>query len=258
VTLLGLKKRVAIVTGGGQGIGKGIAKRLLEEGMAVVIAEKDEEAGRETESQFQSLGPIRFFRTDVTDEVSVEVSVRRTRQEFGMLHALVNNAGIAHAHRGPLESVTLDDWNRMIASHLTGCFLCAKYAIPHLRESRGAIVNIASTRAFQSEPDTEAYAAAKGGIVSFTHALAMSVGPEIRVNCISPGWIAVSAWKKRSMAKPPDLRPIDHTQHPVGRVGEPGDIAGLVAFLISGQSGFITGQTFVVDGGMTRKMIYVE
>jgi NAD(P)-dependent dehydrogenase (short-subunit alcohol dehydrogenase family) len=172
-----------------------------------------------------------------------------------MLHALVNNAGIAHAHRGPLESVTLDDWNRMIASHLTGCFLCAKYAIPHLRESRGAIVNIASTRAFQSEPDTEAYAAAKGGIVSFTHALAMSVGPEIRVNCISPGWIAVSAWKKHSMAKPPDLRPVDHTQHPVGRVGEPGDIAGLVAFLISGQSGFITGQTFVVDGGMTRKMI---
>jgi NAD(P)-dependent dehydrogenase (short-subunit alcohol dehydrogenase family) len=249
---------VAIVTGGGQGIGKGIAKRLLEEGMAVVIAEKDEEAGRETESEFQSLGPIRFFRTDVTDEVSVEASVRRTRQEFGMLHALVNNAGIAHAHRGPLESVTLDDWNRMIASHLTGCFLCAKYAIPHLRESRGAIVNIASTRAFQSEPDTEAYAAAKGGIVSFTHALAMSVGPEIRVNCISPGWIAVSAWKKRSMAKLPDLRPIDHTQHPVGRVGEPGDIAALVAFLISGQSGFITGQTFVVDGGMTRRMIYVE
>jgi hypothetical protein len=119
-------------------------------------------------------------------------------------------------------------------------------------------VNIASTRAFQSEPDTEAYAAAKGGIVSFTHALAMSVGPEIRVNCISPGWIAVSAWKKRSMAKPPDLRPIDHTQHPVGRVGEPGDIAGLVAFLLSGQAGFITGQTFIVDGGMTRKMIYEE
>jgi NAD(P)-dependent dehydrogenase (short-subunit alcohol dehydrogenase family) len=258
MTSLSLEKRVAIVTGGGQGIGKGIAKRLLEEGMAVVIAEKDEEAGRETESQFQALGPIRFFRTDVTDEVSVEASVRRTRQEFGMLHALVNNAGIAHPHRGPLESVTLDDWNRMIASHLTGCFLCSKYAIRYLREARGAIVNIASTRAFQSEPDTEAYAAAKGGIVSFTHALAMSVGPEIRVNCISPGWIAVSAWKKSSMAKPPDLRPIDHTQHPVGRVGEPGDIAGLVAFLISGQSGFITGQTFIVDGGMTRKMIYAE
>ncbi len=255
---LGLEKKVAIVTGGGQGIGKGITQRLLEEGMAVVIADKDEEAGRETESQFQHLGSVRFFRTDVTDEVSVETSVRRTKQEFGMLHALVNNAGIAHALRGPLESLTLEDWNRMVASHLTGCFLCSKYAIPHLRESRGAIVNIASTRAFQSEPDTEAYAAAKGGIVSFTHALAMSVGPAIRVNCISPGWISVSAWKKRSVATPADLRPIDHTQHPVGRVGEPGDIAGLVVFLISEQSGFITGQNFTVDGGMTRKMIYVE
>lgn len=258
MTSLGLEKRVAIVTGGGQGIGKGIAQRLLEEGMAVVIAEKDEEAGRETESEFQNLGSIRFFRTDVTEEMSVEATIRRTRQEFGMLHALVNNAGIAHALRGPLESVTLDDWNRMIASHLTGCFLCSKYAIPHLREARGAIVNIASTRAFQSEPDTEAYAAAKGGIVSFTHALAMSVGPEIRVNCVCPGWIDVSAWKKRSMVKPRDLRPIDHAQHPVGRVGEPRDIAELVAFLISNQSSFITGQTFIVDGGMTRKMIYVE
>ncbi len=258
MTSLGLEKRVAVVTGGGQGIGKGIAKRLLEEGMAVVIAEIDEEAGRETESQFQSLGSIRFFRTDVTDEASVEASVRRTSREFGRLDALVNNAGIAHAHRGPLEKLALDDWNRMIASHLTGCFLCSKHAIPHLREARGAVVNIASTRAFQSEPDTEAYAAAKGGIVAFTHALAMSVGPEIRVNGISPGWIAVSAWKKSSLAKPSDLRPIDHRQHPVGRVGEPADIAGLAAFLLSGQAGFITGQTFIVDGGMTRKMIYAE
>jgi NAD(P)-dependent dehydrogenase (short-subunit alcohol dehydrogenase family) len=258
VNSLGLEKKVAMVTGGGQGIGKGITKRLLEEGMAVVIAEVDEEAGGETESQFQSLGRIRFYQTDVTDESSVEASVRRTVREFGTLHALINNAGIAHAHRGPLERLSLDGWNRMIASHLTGCFLFSKYGIPHLREARGAIVNIASTRAFQSEPETEAYAAAKGGIVAFTHALAMSLGPVIRVNCISPGWIAVSAWKKSSLAKPPDLRPIDHTQHPAGRVGEPGDIAGLVAFLISGQAGFITGQTFIVDGGMTRKMIYAE
>ena len=241
-----------------KGSGRGLPSVSLKRAWRLSSLRKTKRREEKRNLNFRALGPIRFFRTDVTDEVSVEASVRRTRQEFGMLHALVNNAGIAHAHRGPLESVTLDDWNRMVASHLTGCFLCSKYAIPHLREARGAIVNIASTRAFQSEPDTEAYAAAKGGIVSFTHALAMSVGPEIRVNCISPGWIAVSAWKKRSMAKPPDLRPIDHTQHPVGRVGEPGDIAGLVAFLISGQSGFITGQTFIVDGGMTRKMIYEE
>ncbi len=120
------------------------------------------------------------------------------------------------------------------------------------------IVNIASTRAMQSEPHTEAYSATKGGLVALTHALAMSLGPDVRVNCISPGWIAVSEWKKRSQRKAADLRQEDHAQHPAGRVGIPGDVAALVAFLISYEAGFITGQNFVVDGGMTKKMIYVE
>ena len=254
----GLREKVGVVTGGGQGIGKGIAQYLLREGMHVVVAEIDEEAGEETASQFSSLGSIHFLRTDVTDEASVRESLRRTVQEFGRLDALINNAGIAHAGHGSIEELTLVDWNRMIASHLTGCFLCCKHAIPHLRKTRGAVVNIGSTRAFQSEAHTEAYAASKGGIAALTHALAISLGPEIRVNCICPGWIDVRHWKKRDHPVQPDLRPIDHAQHPVGRVGEPRDIASLAAFLITEMSGFITGQSFIVDGGMTRKMVYVE
>ncbi len=255
---MGLAKKVGIVTGGGQGIGKGIAKSLLEEGMRIVIVEIDEEAGQETASQLSSHGLIRFIPTDVTDEASVRKSIHLTLQEFGRLDALVNNAGIAQAHQKPVEALSLEDWNRMITSHLTGAFLCTKYAVPLLRKVRGAIVNIASTRAFQSERDTEAYAASKGGIVALTHALAISLGPDIRVNSVSPGWIDVRNWKKRSHPAEPDLRSVDHTQHPVGRVGEPGDIAALVGFLLSRQAEFITGQNFIVDGGMTQKMIYVD
>jgi NAD(P)-dependent dehydrogenase (short-subunit alcohol dehydrogenase family) len=253
-----LKGKVGVVTGGGQGIGKGIVKRLLEEGMSVVIAEIDEDAGQEAESQMNRLGPVRFVRTDVRDEDSVKNLMAVVLREFGSLGALVNNAGITGGEQGPIERLSLDYWHRMISTHLTGAVLCVKHASPHLRSARGAIVNIASTRAFQSEPNTEAYAAAKGGIVSLTHALAMSLGPDVRVNCIAPGWIDVRDWKKGIRAPQPDLRPVDHAQHPVGRVGKPEDIASLAAFLLSGQAGFITGQTFIVDGGMTRKMIYVE
>jgi NAD(P)-dependent dehydrogenase (short-subunit alcohol dehydrogenase family) len=121
--------------------------------------------------------------------------------------------------------------------------------VPHLRRTRGAIVNIASTRALQSEPNTEAYSASKGGLVALTHALAISLGPRVRVNCVSPGWIETRESARHSRA--------EHAQHPVGRIGRPEDVAEIVAFLLSDAAGFITGQNFIVDGGMTRKMIYV-
>jgi NAD(P)-dependent dehydrogenase (short-subunit alcohol dehydrogenase family) len=145
-----------------------------------------------------------------------------------------------------------------MATNLTGPFLCSKHAIPLLRCVNGTIVNIASTRALQSEPHTEAYSASKGGVVALTHALAVSLGPEIRVNCVSPGWIAVEEWRKKATRKPIALTVNDHAQHPAGRVGRPEDVAAMVAWLISAQAGFVTGQNFVVDGGMTRKMIYVD
>lgn len=253
-----MKEKVAIVTGGGQGIGKGIVRRLLSQGMAVVIADSDHEAGVETAAELVSLGHVFALETDVGDEGSVERMVRETVSRFGRIDALINNAGIARHDWGPVEQLALADWNRVIGTNLTGVFLCTKHAVPHLRPTHGAIVNIASTRALQSEADSEPYAASKGGIVALTHALAMSLGPEIRVNCISPGWIAVSDFKKASVRRPPELSPTDHAQHPAGRVGRPDDVAEMVAYLISPAAGFVTAQNFVIDGGMTRKMIYVD
>lgn len=254
---MSLKDKVAIVTGGGQGIGKAIAQRFLEEGLKVVIAEIDEEAGKETEAQYSSLGEIKFIPTDIASEAVVKKAIAETVESFGRLDILVNNAAIANPENVPIEDLSLESWNQTMAVNLTGTFLCTKYAVPHLRKHQGAIVNIASTRALMSEPDTEAYSTAKGGIVAFTHALANSLGPDIRVNCISPGWIAVSDWQKQSSTKEPELTEQDHKQHPAGRVGKPEDIAAMVVYLASPAAAFITGANFVVDGGMTRKMIYL-
>jgi NAD(P)-dependent dehydrogenase (short-subunit alcohol dehydrogenase family) len=251
--------QVVIVTGGAQGIGRGICEHLLGLGHWVVVADIDVQAGRECVDRWKACADrVLFMETDVSDELSVMGCVAEAVRKFGRIDALVNNAGIADPGRTPVEDLSLEQWDRFLGTNLTGCFLMAKHAIPHLRRSGGSIVNIASTRALQSEPNTEAYSASKGGIVALTHSLAISLGPQIRVNCISPGWIDVSAHKKSTAQAGPALRPIDHEQHPVGRVGLPGDIAAMVAFLICDWSGFVTGQNFVVDGGMTRKMIYVE
>ena len=226
-------EKVALVTGGAQGIGRATALLLAGRGYQVAVADLQE-------SDFF------FVRTDVSREASVRACIRAVVKRFGRLDALVNNAGLAGPHDGPIEKLNLARWNRRIGVNLTGPFLMAKHAVPHLRRAKGAIVNIASTRALQSEPDTEAYAASKGGLVALTHALALSLGPAVRVNCISPGWISHKPVRKK-----------DHAQHPVGRVGVGQDVAELVAYLLSDASGFVTGQNFVIDGGMTRKMIYV-
>ena len=182
--------------------------------------------------------------------------IRRAVAKWGRLDVLVNNAAISR--NKPLGDLTLEEWNATLAVNLTGPFLCAKHAAPHLHVNGGAIINIASTRAFMSEPNTEAYSASKGGIVALTHALAASLAPRVRVNCISPGWIETAAWRMRSARRKPNLRTKDHAQHWAGRVGAPADIAALALFLASDVSGFITGANFIADGGMTRKMIYCE
>lgn len=231
--------------------------RFLREGMRVVIAERDREAGREAVVELRAFGEIKFERTDVSREPDVKRLVARTVDRFGRIDALVNNAGFME-ERVPPAQLTLAAWNAVLGVNLTGAFLCAKHASRHLARRQGTIVNIASTRALMSEPNTEAYSASKGGIVALTHALAISLGPSIRVNAISPGWIEVSDWKKKSRRTMPKHSKADREQHPVGRVGRPEDVAALALHLVSEASGFMTGSNLVLDGGMTRKMIYAE
>ena len=151
--------------------------------------------------------------------------------------------------RKPLRTLTLAEWHRVIDTNLTAAFLLARAAEKPLRQARGAIVTIASTRALMSEAETESYSASKGGLLALTHALAISLAPDVRVNCVSPGWIETKDYA--------GLRRKDHAQHPAGRVGRPQDVAEIVAWLLDPKrSGFVTGANFVIDGGMTRKMIY--
>ncbi|AHY57627.1 SDR family oxidoreductase [Stenotrophomonas rhizophila] len=252
-----LRDRVVIVTGGAQGVGRGIAQAVLGAGGSVVIADLDADAGKACLKEWALPERAAFQRADVASERSVQALVKAALKRFGRIDGLVNNAGIAAAHGTPLAQMPLAEWQRRLSS-LHGAFLCSKHALPALREHGGRILNIASTRAGQSEADSEAYAAAKGGLVAFTHALAISEGPAVRVNCISPGWITTDAWQAPARRRTPKLSRRDHAQHPVGRVGQPEDIGALAVFLLSDLSGFITGQDHVVDGGMTRKMIYAE
>jgi NAD(P)-dependent dehydrogenase (short-subunit alcohol dehydrogenase family) len=237
--------KVFLVTGGSHGIGRAIVQRLVAEGARVCIVDTDARGGREVKDACGDRA--RFERGDVSREADVRRCVAATVRWAGRLDGVINNAAIANPHVAPTERLSLATWRRYIDVNLGGTFLVTKHAIAHLRRARGAIINLGSTRAFQSEPNTIAYAAAKGGVVALTHALAISLGPRIRVNCVCPGWIATGAQK---------LSKRDHAQHPVGRVGVPDDVAGLCAWLLSAEAGFVTGASFTIDGGMTRKMIY--
>lgn len=230
--------RVALVTGAARGIGAGIADRLASDGYRVIAADLD---------VAPSPPNGRTVRADVADENNVGVVINEIAAREGRLDALVCNAGISI--RKPIAELRLEEWSRVLATNLTSTFLLVRAAESLLRTARGAIVTIASTRAHMSEQNTEAYAASKGGLVALTHALAISLGPAVRVNCISPGWI---------LTKGPEPSQADHAQHPSGRVGIVKDIAALVGFLLGPESGFVTGAEFIADGGMTRKMIYVE
>jgi NAD(P)-dependent dehydrogenase (short-subunit alcohol dehydrogenase family) len=252
-----LRGKVILITGGAQGIGRGIAQSVLGAGGTVLIGDVDTSAGRACLDEWKMGKRAAFRRLDVSREGSVMRWVAAALRRFGRIDGLVNNAGIADPHSGKLSELSLADWNRYLASNLTSAFLCSKHSLPALSQARGSIINIASTRALQSEPDAEAYAAGKGGLLALTHAMAISAGPEVRVNAILPGWIATDDWRKPAARRAPSLSREDHAQHPAGRVGSPADIGALAVYLLGTASGFVTGQQMVVDGGMTVKMQYV-
>ena len=234
-----MNNKTILITGGTQGIGRGCVDHFLKLGWNVTAVDIQ---------QMDSGERLEFVCGDTSLESTAQQAVAKTIERFGRLDALINNAGVGTRGKFKVEELPLDEWSRVLGINLTGYFLMAKHAAPFLRQARGAMVNIASTRALMSERDTEAYAASKGGVVALTHALAVSLGPDVRVNCISPGWIETRKDAVHSDA--------DRLQHPAGRVGVPQDIAELADYLIS--AGFVTGQNFVADGGMTKKMIYVE
>lgn len=255
--------RVIAITGGGAGIGRAIAWHFAGLGYAVSITDRDAQAGKEALQVMREAGTKALFVPgDISKPADVGRWLNQTRAKLGIPDVLINNAGIEI--RKDVLKLSIAEFDRVIATNLRGTFLCSQGAArmmakrrPALGQQRGAIINIASTRAFMSEPGTEGYTASKGGIVALTHGMAISLARHrIRVNCVSPGWIETGDWQKAAKARRPHHSKADREQHPVGRVGIPDDVAKACRF-IAEDAGFMTGQNLILDGGMTVKMIYV-
>lgn len=245
--------KIVIVTGAGSGIGRAIATMYAAHGAHVVIAERNPEMGEAATQAIHAsdstTGTATFHQVDVSQPKEIEQLMHLVAERWGRLDVLVNNAGLS-TWESPYE-ITVEAWDHILNTNLRSVFLGSREAAKIMRKhGGGAIINLSSSRAHMSEPNSEAYAASKGGILALTHALAVSLGPDgIRVNAISPGWIENGDYSA--------LRPEDHEQHPAGRVGVPDDIARACLFLTQKDNDFITGTELVIDGGMTRKMIYV-
>ncbi|MGX1830194.1 SDR family NAD(P)-dependent oxidoreductase [Paenibacillus taichungensis] len=244
--------QVVVVTGAAKGIGRSVAEAYAVAGAKVVLADNEEAEGAAAAASIRNEGGEAIFvQCDVRQEKDITNLIQTTMDEFKQIDVLINNAGVSR-WKSPYE-LTLEEWDDILNTNVRSCFLASREAAKHMKhnENGGAIVNMASTRAFMSEPETEAYAASKGAIVALTHAMAVSLGKDkIRVNCISPGWIETGNVEK--------LKPEDHEQHPAGRVGVPSDISRACLYLSDPSNTFVTGTNLIIDGGMTRKMIYED
>jgi len=242
-----LEGRVAIVTGGGHGIGKAYAHRLAEEGAAVVIAELDGAAAERVAAEVGGLA----VRTDVAEQASVAEMARRTLERYRRIDILVNNAAIFASvpmSRAPFDQIDPAEWDRMMAVNLRGTWLACRAVIPQMREQRyGKIINISSGTALKGSASRIHYVTSKAGIIGFTRTLAMEVGKDnICVNCIAPGSTLSEENADEALIK---YRQAAASTRALQRMQRPEDLVGAVAFFASADSDFITGQTLVVDGG---------
>lgn len=246
-----LQNKVAVVTGGGTGIGFAIARRLFNEGARVAIVEINPDLRQRLHAEFPDQQAVQILDGDVTKPADLQRAVDEAVSHFGSLDIWINNVGAAL--RKPVADYAEGDWQAMLDLNLTSVFDACRIAHPALDARSGAIVNIASMHALFTVRGVSAYAAAKGGVVALTRALALEFSPSVRVNAVLPGLIETESW----------LDAINHSEtvraqrkaiHPLGRIGRPEDIAGAVAFLASADAAFITGAAIPVDGGLTIQL----
>ena len=231
---MNFNNKTAVITGGANGIGRCVAESFMREGVKVAVIDKDENGA-----------PCDlFFHGDIAEEAELKAFVSEVSARFGAVDYLVNNACLSK--NGIVSDCSYDDFLYVQRVGVLAPYMLTKLLLPYFRPG-ACIVNISSTRARMSQPDTESYSAAKGGISALTHALAVSLSGRVRVNSVSPGWIDTSDGSFSTE---------DHAQHPTGRIGRPDDIARVVLFLCGEDSGFITGENITVDGGMTKLMVY--
>jgi NAD(P)-dependent dehydrogenase (short-subunit alcohol dehydrogenase family) len=250
-----LEGRVALVSGAAMGIGKGIASLFAKEGAKIIAADINPEAGNAAAQEIRAAGgQCVFRRTDVSVEADVQAAVAAAQKEFGQaIDVLANVAGIAH--ESPAHLLDLADWDRILKVNLTSMFLCAKYVLPGmLAAKRGSIVNITSVQGLFGFPGYPHYAASKGGIISLTRQMAREYARNgIRVNCIAPGTVETPMNIKvlERVPNPTELRSAWERMHPMGRIGQPIDIAWGALYLACDESSWVTGQCLSIDGGVS-------
>ncbi len=247
------RDQVALVTGAAKGIGKGCALVLAQHGFQIAVADLDEPAGEATAAQIGSLGvQSRFVRCDVSQHEQVKDLIASVVESFGRLDILINNAGY-HISKS-VEQTSEQEWDYIINTNLKSVFLCSKYAIPHLRKTRGTIVNMSSMVGLVGQPNAGAYSATKGGIIAMTKGMALDLASDgIRVNCICPGWVQtplVEDWFGQQ-PDPEGARKYIYGQHPLGRISTIEEIGRAALFLCSEESSSVTGVALPVDGGVT-------
>jgi len=248
---LELTNRVAVVTGGGRGLGKAMAQALAEAGASVVLVGRDVQALRAAASELPGAQRHSYCAADVTDPPAVGSLAARVFEEFGSAQILINNAGINI--RKPLQEFSFEEWRSVIATNLFGPMLCARaFLAPHRRQKWGRIINMASILARVGLPGRTAYCASKGGLVAMSRALALELAPHgVTVNCISPGPFATEM--NRPLIDDPVKNAEFISKIPLGRWGRVEEIGSLVVFLASEASGFITGADILIDGGWTAQ-----